>query len=224
MDAIVDRDVADIIRIRKTDALRRLIEQMAVRTSQEVNIAALCKLLQVRRETVEQYLDILLRLSMIYKLGAWSSGEDKREIKNAKVHFVDSGILCALGRFGKNAFDIGAQPNALGSPLESYVFNELLRSMPLQTEDVRLYHWRNANKREIDILIDAGDRLVGIEIKASASVSADDFRHLKWFATQGPGRTRTFSGIVFHLGENKLSFGDNCFALPVSALWGEIRL
>ncbi len=223
LDAIIDRDVADIIRIRKTDALRRLIDQMAVRTGQELNIAGLCKLIQVRRETVEQYLDVLLRLSMLNQLGAWSSGEGKREIKNAKFHFVDSGILCALRRFGENAFDIGAQPEALGSLLESYLFNELLRSLPFQSKDVRLYHWRSADKREIDILIDAGDRLAGIEIKAAASVSSDDFRHLKWFSTDGPGRNRSFSGIVFYLGENTLSFGDNCFALPVSALWGEIE-
>lgn len=223
VDSVVDRDVADILRIRKTDALRRLIDQMAARTGQELNIAELCKLLQIRRETVEQYLDVLLRLSMLVKLGAWTSGEGKREIKNAKYHFVDSGIVCALRRFRDNAFDIGSHPEALGSILESYVFNELLRSAPLQEEDVRFYHWRSPDKREIDILIDAGDALVGVEVKAAATVAADDFRHLKWFASDGPGHTRKFTGIVFYLGEQRLSFGSNCFALPVSTLWGDVR-
>ncbi len=223
VDAVVDRDVADILRVRKTDALRRLIDQMAARTAQEINIAQLCKLLHIQRDTVEQYLDVLIRLSMIVKLGAWTSGEGKREIKNAKYHFVDSGIVCALRRFKENGFDIGAHPEAFGGVLESYVFNELLRAAPLQKEDVRFYHWRSPDKREIDILIDAGETLVGVEVKASATVATRDFKHLKWFASEGPGQARPCVGIVFYLGEERLSFGDNCFALPVSTLWSDVR-
>jgi uncharacterized protein len=220
VDSVVDRDVADILRIRKTDVLRRLIDQMASRTAQELNIAELCKILKIRRETVEQYLDVLLRLSMITKLGAWTSGESKREIKNAKYHFVDSGIICALRRFGNRAFHLEANPGALGSVLESYVFNEILRAAPLQDTDTRLYHWRSTDKREIDIIIDAGSKLTAIEIKASATLSFDDFKHLKWFSKEGPGRTRSVTGIVFYLGNERLTFGDNNFALPVSTLWG----
>ena len=222
IDSVVDRDVADILRIRKTDVLRRLIDQMASRTAQELNIAELCKILKVRRETVEQYLDVLLRLSMITKLGAWTSGESKREIKNAKYHFVDSGIVCALRRFGNRAFDLEANPAALGSVLESYVFNEILRAAPLQEIDTRLYHWRSTDKREIDIIIDAGAKLTAIEIKASATLSLDDFKHIKWFSKEGPGRTRSVTGIVFYLGNERLTFGDNNFALPVSTLWGAV--
>jgi len=65
---------------------------------------------------------------------------------------------------------------------------------------------------------------VNVEVKASASVSADDFKHLKWFAKDGPGRVKTCTGIVFYLGQQKLSFGNGNFALPVSSLWSEIAL
>lgn len=222
VDTIVDRDVADIVRVRKTDALRRLIDQMAARTAQELNIAELTSVLQIRRETAEQYLDVLLRLSVVAKLGAWTSGEGKREIKNPKYHFVDSGTVCALRRFGDDAFNIGGAPTALGPVLESYVFNELLRAAPFQAADLRFYHWRSADRREIDILIESGPNLIGIEVKAATTVSGDDVRHLRWFATRGPGRTKRFTGLVFYLGDEKLSFGDRTFVLPVSSLWAEI--
>jgi predicted AAA+ superfamily ATPase len=222
VDSIVDRDVADIVKIRKTDVLRRLIEQMAARTAQELNITELSNALQVRRETVEQYLDVLIRLSVIVKLGAWTSGESKREIKNPKYHFVDSGIVCALRHFDENSFDIDGVPGALGSILESYVVNEVLRSAPMQRNDARFYHWRSPDKREIDIVIESGKNLVGVEVKAAATLNADDTRHLRWFAKDGPGRTRRFTGLIFYLGEEKLSFGDRIFALPVSSLWAEI--
>lgn len=222
VDSLVDRDVADIVKIRKTDVLRRLIDQMAARTAQELNIAELTNTLQIRRETVEQYLDVLLRLSVIIKLGAWTSGEGKREIKNPKYHFVDSGIVCALRHFDKDSFDIDGVPGSFGAVLESYVVNELLRSAPMQQNDARFYHWRSPDKREIDVLIESGKNLVGVEVKAAATVNADDTRHLRWFTKDGPGRTRRFTGLIFYLGEEKLTFSDRIFALPVSSLWAKV--
>jgi predicted AAA+ superfamily ATPase len=93
----------------------------------------------------------------------------------------------------------------------------------MQTADYRLYHWRSADQREIDILIDGGSHLVCVEVKASASVSGDDFKHLKWFSKDGPGGSRTCTGIVLYLGKEKLTFGNRNFALPVSALWSDIN-
>lgn len=219
VDTIVGRDVADVFPIRKPDTLRRLIDQMAARTSAEINISSLSSLLSIQRQTVEQYLDILTKLSMVTKLGNWTSSESKREIKNAKYHFVDTGIACALRRFTADTFDLGANPMALGSIMESFIFNEIQRCLPFQEKDYKLYHWRNRDKREIDILADADTHLVGVEVKTAATIDTNDFRHMKWFAKDGPGKSRTVTSVVFYLGEHKLSFGDRCFALPVSTMW-----
>ena len=224
IDAIVDRDVADIMTVRKPDALRILIDQIAARTAQEINTSELAKLTKLQRVTVDQYLDILIRLSMVTKLGAWTSGEGKREIKQPKYHFVDTGIACALRRFTDATFAIDNNPSALGGLLESFVVGEFQRALPLQDADNRLYHWRSADQREIDILIDGGSQLVNVEVKSSASVSGDDFKHLKWFSTDGPGRSRSCTGIVFYLGHEKLTFGDRNFALPISTLWTDVEI
>ena len=219
ISAVVDRDVADLLTVRKTDALRRLIDQLAIRTGAELNIAELCELIGVRRKTTEQYLDVLLRLSMVVKLGAWTSGESRREIKNAKNHFVDTGMAAALRRIVQSSFDPDATPAALGGLLESFVFNELLRNEPYQNEDIRFYHWRNQRGKEIDILAESNNRLATFEVKASTSVSDRDFNTLDWFATEGPGKRREVTSVVFYLGKLKLTFGERKFALPVSSLW-----
>lgn len=224
IDAVVDRDVADIMPVRKPDALRFLIDQMAARTAQEINTSELAKLAKLKRETVDQYLDILMRLSLVTKLSAWMPGESKRDIKQPKFQFVDTGIASALRRLNDRSFDIGNSPEALGGLLESFVVGELLRALPIQEEDYRLYHWRSADRREIDILIDGGHRLVGIEVKAATTVAAEDFKHLKWFATDGPGRGRSTVGIVLYLGQEKLTMGEDRFALPLSALWASVTL
>ncbi len=222
VESMVDRDVADIVRIRRSDALRRLIDQLAVRTAAELNVAELCEIVGVQRSTVEQYLDVLMRLSLVVKLGAWTSGETRREIKNAKHHFADTGIAAALRNLVPRSFDPDADPTAFGGLLESFVFAELLRSEPYQTNGFRFYHWRDQRGREIDILAESAHSLAAMEIKASASVSRGDFRHLRWFAHEGPGKTRSVTSIIFYLGEHKLQFGQRLYALPVSCLWGVV--
>lgn len=224
IDAVVDRDVADVMPVRKPDALRFLIDQMAARTAQEINTSELAKLAKLKRETVDQYLDILIRLSLVTKLSAWMPGESKRDIKQPKFHFVDTGISSALRRLNDRSFDIGHSPEALGGLLESFVVGELQRALPMQDEDYRLYHWRSADRREIDVVIDGGHRLVGIEVKAATTVAADDFKHLKWFAHDGPGKGRSTIGIVFYLGREKLTMGEGNFALPLSTFWAAVDL
>jgi len=157
---------------------------------------------------------------MIVKLPAWTSSESKRDIKQAKYHFADTGIAAALRQMTPATFNLDADPSALGAMLESFVHGEILKSLPYQENDFRLYHWRSAHKKEIDILAESATRLVGIEVKASSSIDNTDLKNLRSFAKDGPGKSRQFTGIVFYLGEHKLTFGNNIFALPVSSLWG----
>ncbi len=74
----------------------------------------------------------------------------------------------------------------------------------------------------MELVIDGGPHLVCVKVKASTTVRGEDFKHLRWFATDGTGRGRSCMGIVFYLGAEKLTFGDGNFALPVSTLWSDV--
>ena len=219
LQMMIERDVADILNIRKPDAFRQLINQMAARTGNEISIQSISKSIGINRETTEQYLNILERLSVIIKLGAWASSESKREIRNSKSHFVDSGILSALRKFSDRSFDPDNNPSAFGAVLESYIVNEILRSLPYQDTNLSAYHWRSADKREIDMIVERDRSLVGIEVKAASGFSADDLHNLLWFSEVGPGKNRKFTGVLFYLGNDVMSLGNNIFAIPVSTLW-----
>ena len=80
--------MADIVNIRKTDALGRLVEQMAARSAAELNLGTLSNTVKIRRETAARYLDVLLRLSVIVKLGAWASGESQMAKSRFRGDFV----------------------------------------------------------------------------------------------------------------------------------------
>ena len=219
IDAVIDRDVADVLPIRKTDALRRLVDQLAARTANELSIEELCAAVGVQRQTIEQYLDVLTRLSIVKRLGAWAAGAAKREIKRPKIHMLDTGVVAALRGFGRDSFGLTGDHAALGHILETYVLNELERNLPYQRDDWRLWHWRNQDGREIDILAEHGRRLVAMEVKAAATLNSDDLKNLKWFKSEGPGKAWDVTGIVFYMGDQVLSFGDGIFALPLSIFW-----
>ena len=91
---IVERDVAPVAEIRRPDTLRRLINQLAHRTAEELNVASLCAALGARKETVTGYLDVLSRLGIVHRLGAWTSSGARKEVKSPKLHLMDTGCHC----------------------------------------------------------------------------------------------------------------------------------
>lgn len=217
--SIVERDVAPVAQIRRPDTLRRLIDQLAHRTAEELNVTSLGSALGTRLETVNAYLDALSRLGIIHRLGAWTVSGARREIRSPKLHFMDTGCATALRGEDSASFGLGADPAALGHLLESFVFCELEKSLSLLDRHWELYHWRHA-PREIDIVAQAPGRLVALfEVKASTMVGPDDFRHLDWFLREGPGRTYRGSAFVIYLGDQVLSFGAGRLALPLSIFW-----
>jgi len=217
--SIVERDVAPVAEIRRPDTLRRLINQLAHRTAEELNVTSLCSALGARKETVVGYLDVLSRLGIIHRLGAWTSSGARREVKSPKLHFMDTGCATALRGEDVDSFGLGAAPAALGHLLESFVFCELEKSLPFLDRRWELYHWRNA-PREVDIVAEAPGRLLALfEMKASTTVDWNDFRHVDWFMKDGPGRAYKGAAFVVYLGDQQLAFGPGRLALPLSTFW-----
>ena len=217
--SIVERDVAPVAEIRRPDTLRRLINQLAHRTADELNVASICAALGARKETVTGYLDILSRLGIVHRLGAWTSSGARKEVRSPKLHFMDMGCATALRGEDTASFGVGANPTALGHLLESLVFCELEKSLPFLDRKWELYHWRNA-PREVDIVAEAPGRVLALfEMKASMTVDWNDFRHVDWFLKDGPGHAYKGVAFVVYLGDHVLSFGPGRVALPLSMLW-----
>ena len=217
--SIVERDVAPVAEIRRPDTLRRLINQLAHRTADELNVASICAALGARKETVTGYLDILSRLGIVHRLGAWTSSGARKEVRSPKLHFMDMGCATALRGEDTASFGVGANPTALGHLLESLVFCELEKSLPFLDRKWELYHWRNA-PREVDIVAEAPGRVLALfEMKASMTVDWNDFRHVDWFLKDGPGHAYKGVAFVVYLGDKVLSFGPGRVALPLSMLW-----
>lgn len=218
LNSIIEKDVPALAEIRRTDELRRFINQLGARTSNELNVNGMCDAVGVSWPTLNGWFDVLSRMGIVHRLPAWTASRAKREIKAPKIHMMDTGCATAIRNETADSFSPTADPTALGAILETFVFVELDKSLPLLSASWQLYHWR-MNGREIDLIAEApGRRLALFEMKASATVTERDFVHMDWFFAN-PAGAYTGTAFVVYLGDRTLSFGSRKLALPLSMLW-----
>jgi hypothetical protein len=215
VETIVQRDVRDLARISALEALPRLLAFAAAQTARLVNVADLAAPFQLSRPTIRDYLTLLERVFMLEQLPAWHVNRLSRLIKTPKLHLVDTGVTAAL--LGLDAGGLTQDRPALGQLLESFVFQELRRQAGARDESVAFHHFRDKDGAEVDVVIERGGRVAGIEVKAAATATAADFRGLR--KLQAAAGKRFASGVVLYDGETSAGFGEGMYAVPIRALW-----
>lgn len=222
VEAIVQRDVRDLARIGSFDIMPRLLALAAAQSARLLNITDLAGPFHVSRPTIRDYVTLMERVFLLEELLPWHSNRLSRLIKTPKLHLCDTGLAAAVLSLDPDA--LLADRMMLGQLLETFVYQELRRQASWQEVDVHFYHFRDKDGYEVDIVLERGAREVaGVEVKASATVTAADFRGLKKLAVAAGERFR--AGVVLYDGETSVSFGDRMYAIPVRALWeaGEMR-
>jgi predicted AAA+ superfamily ATPase len=148
---------------------------------------------------------------------AWSANLSSKVVRRPKLFLLDSGLAAHL---------IGATPAqllrfdhpALGILLETFVVGEIRRQLTWSAEPVTLWHFRDRSGAEVDIVLEHPDgRVVGIEVKATSTPRASDFRGLRFLAERLGDRFHY--GVLLTTAEEATPFGDRLAALPVSSLW-----
>ncbi len=216
IETLIQRDVRDMSHIGSLDALPKLLTLAAGQTARLANLSELASAFELSRPTIRTYLTLLERLFLIDYSPPWFGNRAKRLIKTPKLHFGDTGLACNLLRC--SATELDEQRDLLGQLLETFVFGEVTKQASAHPERMTLHHLRDKDGYEVDIVVQAGTRYAGIEIKAASSVAEGDFRGLK--RLRELLRARFHAGVVLYDGEHVLPFGDRMLAVPVSALWG----
>ena len=217
LNAITQRDVRDIANIRDADELLRLLKLIALRTGNLVNISNLTQDIGLQRDTIGRYLSLLGRLFLIRTLPAWHRNAAKRLIKAPKIHIIDSGLGCALT--GLKTADWHQPDKSFGGMLESFVVQQLICQSGWVDNELHFSHYRDKDQVEVDLVIEQGERLWGVEIKKAASVQARDGRGLARLAEQAGESWQ--GGVLLYTGTNTLPLADipNAFAVPMDQLW-----
>jgi predicted AAA+ superfamily ATPase len=155
-------------------------------------------------------------LFLVSTLEAWSHNLLNRVVKTPKAYVADTGLLCFLiGADTQRLVDDG--PIA-GMAFETFVAIEVQRQVAWQENPPRLFHYRDRDGREVDLVLERRDgSVVGIEVKTAASVSSGDFRGLRHLRDKLGDRFK--AGVVLHTGEHTVPFEDRLAAVPLAGLW-----
>lgn len=217
MKAIIERDVRQIAKVDHLRQMPRLIRILAQHSAQLVNYSSLGAPLGMNHVTTQRYTEIFEKLYIVRTLQPWYTNELKRLVKTPKLHFLDSGLLAALRSLSPERVLSDRKP--FGAMLETFVLAELLKLATWSQEHFEFYHFRDRYENEVDIVIENHEgQLVGVEVKAGATVVTSDFSGLRKLADASGKRLAL--GMVLYDHDTVVPFGDRLFAVPLSTLWG----
>lgn len=214
-NTLIQRDIRDLARISAMDALPRLLTLAAGQTACLMNISELAAPFQISRPTIREYITLLSRIFLLEELPPWHNNRIKRLIKTPKLHLGDTGLACTL--LGLDAEILWQDRALFGRLLETFIYQELRRHASWQEETIVFSHFRNKDKVAIDIVLESRGRVAGIEVKAAATVTSDDFKGLR--KLQETAQDRFAAGVVLYDGGSVVPFGSNLYAVPISCLW-----
>ncbi len=214
--ALARRDVTEIATISKRDEMGRLIEYTAAAAGQLLNLTELGSRLGVDSKTVDRWLTLLEQMFLVRRVRAWHRNALRRLVKTPKLHFLDSGLLAALRSV--DAATISRNRQEAGPLLECFVHGEIAKAAALSDETMTVSHYRDKDRVEVDLVLERSPgEIVGIEVKAGATVRPNDFKGLtRLKAVTGE---RFACGIVLHDGERIQQTAPGLFAMPVKMLW-----
>lgn len=215
IDALVQRDVRDIANIDKLDQLPRLLKALAQTAGQLCNYSQLGGQVGLDHKTASKYVAVFEQMYLMQRMNAWAGNRLSGLLKTPKLQFVDSGLLGALVEFS----DPMRQRMLFGHLLESFIYAELRKQMSWAEGDYELFYFRDKNQNEVDFVVEnASGEIIGLEVKAAASVAASDLSGLKKLAALAPSQFK--AGFVLYDGKETLPLGraegKPLWAMPIS--------
>ncbi len=214
--AITLRDVRDLADVRGITQLPQLLRLLAARASTILNAAELSRSSGVPQSTLGRYLALLEATYIVRLVPAWAGSLSTRLTKHPKIALCDSGLVAHLQ--GIDLARLTRDEHLAGPLLENFAFMELTKLASWSRARPNLYHFRSVARDEVDIVLERRDgSVVGVEVKAAASVSSSDFSGLRALAESL--KRKFVRGVVIHSGARVVPFAENLHAVPFAALW-----
>jgi len=217
VDAILQRDVRDVASIDKLDQLPRFLRSLAHVSGQMCNYTQLAGQVGLDSKTAARYIGVFEQMYLLKRIEVWAANRLNRVVKTPKLQFVDAGLLASMVEL--NTAEVLHDRSRFGNVLETFVYAELLKHTTTAEGDYRLLYYRDLDKFEVDLVIEnAAGQLIGVEVKASATVKESDLRGLKKLASVAGNQFKM--GVLLYDGTETMPLGDGLWAAPLSSLWG----
>jgi predicted AAA+ superfamily ATPase len=210
----LERDVRSLRQIGDLGSFQAFLRVLASRSGQLLNLSDVGRDLGVAVNTAKAWLSVLEATDQVLVLRPYFVNVGKRLVKTPKVYFTDTGTLCYLAGL-RTAEHALAGPLA-GAIFETAVISEVVRTLTHRGVPPEVYFWRTAAGVEVDLVVEAGGKLIPIEAKASATPRPAMAAGIGAFQ-RDLGR-RAGPGYVVHSGDQILPLGPGTTAMPIAAL------
>ncbi|MCL2086247.1 MAG: ATP-binding protein [Oscillospiraceae bacterium] len=211
----IEKDIKDVLAIRNESAFIKFVKACASLTGEVLNMSTIAEICGMDNKTVRAWLSLLESSGLVYLLEPYYNNLNKRLVKSPKLYFLDTGLACWL--LGWNTPEQLVNGAMWGHIFESFVFTEILKSY-YNDGIVKppLYYYRDADKNEIDLLIENGDKLHPIEIKTTSDPNKSmikAFRHIEKIPNKKAG-----TGALICLAKQRLPLTENVWILPAQMI------
>lgn len=210
----IESDAKELANIRNIDKFITMYRLTMLRSGNIFNKNELQNECGLDNKTFDSYFNVLEHTYQVKKLKPFFKNELKRVIKSPKVYATDTGVLSYLLQI--TTPDELESSHYKGHILETFVYNELIKAQTYSAKKCELYYFRTSDQKEIDFILDFSSSVVAIEVKASKSVSKDDFRHI--YHVQNQLENEFDKGIVLYNGDRILKIDDKMYAVPFGFL------
>jgi predicted AAA+ superfamily ATPase len=179
----VQRDVRQVLNVPDLDAFTVFLRLAAGRTATELHLSGLGADAGVTHNTVRSWISVLEASFILFRVPAWHRNLRKRIVKASKLHFFDTGLSCHL--LGIREPDQLRHHPLRGAIFETWVASEIYKARAHRALAPDLFHVRDTKKLEVDLLVDRGPEVVGVECKAGATVGSGFMDGLRAFSRLG---------------------------------------
>jgi uncharacterized protein len=162
------KDILALAGIRKSDVLQKILQALALQVGSEVSYNEIAQLVGVDKNTVNNYIDLLEKSFVIFRLTSYRKNI-RNEIKaNKKIYFYDNGVRnMVIGNF--NNLDLRQDKGALW---ENFIIAERMKYLSYTQSLARPFFWRTTTQQEIDYIETNADAMAAFEFKWSNTKKA----------------------------------------------------
>ncbi len=210
----LERDVRSLRQVGDLISFQSFLRALAARTGQLLNLTDVSRDLGVAVNTAKAWLSVLEATFQVVVLRPYHANVGKRLVKTPKVYFTDTGMLCYLA--GLKDPDHAAAGPLGGAILETAVLLEIVKAFVNRGEEPQIHFWRTSAGVEVDLVVEAGGKLIPIEVKLSATPRPAMASGIRAF--QEDLGEKAGPGLVVHPGDVRLPLAPKVVALPFSEL------
>lgn len=192
--AYLERDVRELVNVKNEAKFYSFMVACAARTGQLLNASDIANTVDVDHKTVKAWLSVLQASNIVRVIEPFWPNIDKRLTKTPKIFFMDTGLVCHLTRW--TTPDQLRNGAAAGHIFETFIVSEILKSFMNSGKSLHeVWFYRDAKKREIDLVIQDGHILHPVEIKVSATVRKDAVKNFACLENL-PGYEVSFGHVI----------------------------